>query len=69
MNNYEFCADYISKLAGGRPTSVLNYGCGLGYIVIALLNRMELKPGPAQDRLTYLAPPAGCGLFHTGPPQ
>lgn len=37
MNNYEFCSNYISRLARGKSTVVLDYGCGAGYIVSALL--------------------------------
>ena len=36
MDNYEFCANYVSKMAAGKPTTVLDYGCGAGHIVKAL---------------------------------
>lgn len=52
MNNYEFCASYVSKLAAGKPTTALDYGCGSGHIVSALLNKgIDAK---------------GCDIFYAG---
>jgi SAM-dependent methyltransferase len=39
MNNYEFCAQWMTEHAPGRDVRVLDYGCGAGQIVRALRQR------------------------------
>lgn len=54
MNNYEFCAHYIEKLACTKqqPLTVLDYGCGAGQIVTLLINQgIDAK---------------GCDVFYAG---
>ena len=54
MNNYEFFANHINRLAAGRSASitVLDYGCGAGEIVKALRN--------------YGIDAKGCDIFYGG---
>jgi SAM-dependent methyltransferase len=54
MDNWEFCANYISRLATGSAASitVLDYGCGAGQIVTRLRNKgIDAK---------------GCDIFYAG---
>jgi SAM-dependent methyltransferase len=54
MNNWEFCANYVSMLATESATSitVLDYGCGAGQIVTRLRNKgIDAK---------------GCDVFYAG---
>ena len=37
MNNYQYCVDYAVCESAGRQIKVLDYGCGAGQIVCALL--------------------------------
>jgi SAM-dependent methyltransferase len=39
MNNYQYCADWAASQPGAGHARVLDYGCGAGQIVEALLDR------------------------------
>jgi SAM-dependent methyltransferase len=38
MNNYEFCAKFVSERASEQGARVLDYGCGAGQLVSAMLD-------------------------------
>ena len=39
MNNFDYCAEWVREAAGGGSVVALDYGCGAGQIVEALLRR------------------------------